>query len=215
MRYFPINVDIQDKKCVVIGGGNVAYRKVLSLIKAGAKVEIISPAAIDEIEKLVKNSLVFWIKREYEEGDLEGATLAFVAVDSAHISSEVTSEAKARGILVNVADEPSQCSFTLPSIAERGDLLVTVSTGGKCPALARQVRINIEGLIDNAHGEMLTILAEVREQLLHAKVGHDKCRDLLNKLISSDILSLLRQGETEKASKIADETLARLLQNKE
>lgn len=215
MRYFPINIDIQDKKCVVIGGGKVAYRKVLSLISAGAKVEIISPAAIDEIEKLVNDSLVAWTKRKYEEGDLEGATLAFVAVDSSHIGPEVTSEAKVLGIPVNVADEPSQCSFTLPSIAERGDLLITVSTGGKCPALARHVRLSIETIIDDAYGEMLTILAEVREQLLNAKIGHDKCRDLLNKLISSGILSLLREGDNEKASEIADEALARLLANKE
>ena len=215
MRYFPINIDIQGKKCVVIGGGNVAYRKILSLINTGARVEIISPVATGEIKKLVNHSSISWIKKKYEQGDLEGATLAFVAVDSSHISSEVTSEAKELSIPVNVADDPSLCSFTLPSIVERGDLMITVSTGGKCPSLARHVRLGIEDIIDDAYGVMLTILAEVRKQLLKAKIDHDKCRDLLNKLISSDILSLLRQGETEKASKIADETLARLLQNKE
>lgn len=200
--------------CVVIGGGNVAHRKILSLMRAKAEVKLVSPAATDELKKLARNGSIAWIKRGYARGDLKGAALAFVATDSSDARSEAVNEAIERGIPVNVADEPEQCTFTLPSIAERGDLMIAVSTGAKCPSLARQVRLEIEDLIDDAYGEMLALLARVREELLSAGIDHDKCRDLLNNLITSDILSLLREGKKEKASKLAREGMAELLAGK-
>jgi len=192
----------------------VAHRKILSLRRAGAEVKLVSPAAAEEIKTLARDASISWIKRGYERGDLKGAALAFVATDSPDVGDEVSDEAKEEGIPLNVADEPAKCTFTLPSISERGDLMIAISTGGKCPSLARQVRLEIESLIDAAYGETLTILARVREELLKAGIDHDKCRDLLNKLITSDILSLLREGKKEQAALIAHVAVAELLADK-
>lgn len=208
MRYFPINIDIQNKHCVLIGGGNVAYRKALSLLKAGANITLISPEINDGVSRLVNDKSLKWFERRYESGDLEGATLVIVAVDDPSVGREVSEEATRLNVLINVADIPEQCTFTLSSCIERGDLLVTISTGGRCPAFSRHMRLKLEEIIDQAYGDLLNILGGAREKLLEVGISSDNCRDSLNKIIDSDILSFLREGEYEKAAALADKTVS-------
>lgn len=211
MRYFPINIDIQNKRCVLIGGGNVAYRKALSLLKAGADIRLISPEINERVAGLVYDGTVDWIERSYEPGDLEGATLAIVAVDDPSVGKKVSEEASRLNIPINVADIPEQCTFTLSSCIERGDLLVTISTGGKCPAFSRHMRLKLEEIIDDAYGDLLNLLGDGREKMLEAGISSDNCRDSLNKIIDSDIISYLREGEHEKAAAFADKTVSQAI----
>ncbi|MDT8317581.1 MAG: bifunctional precorrin-2 dehydrogenase/sirohydrochlorin ferrochelatase [bacterium] len=208
MRYFPINVDIQNKSCVLIGGGNVAYRKAVSLLKAGANIKLIAPEINEGVSKLVDDKSINWIKRCYEPGDLDGAALAIVAVDDPAVGEKVSEEAAKLNILINVADIPEQCTFTLSSCIERGDLLVTISTGGRCPAFSRHMRLKLEEIIDDSYGELLDLLGDAREKLLKAGISSDNCRDSLNKIIDSDIISFLREGEHGKAAAFADKTVS-------
>lgn len=208
MRYFPINVDIQNKRCALIGGGNVAYRKALSLLKAGADIRLIAPEINNGVSRLVDNEALNWIKRTYQPGDLEGVALAIVAVDDPTVGKKVSEEAKRLNVLINVADIPEQCTFTLSSFIERGDLLVTISTGGKCPAFSRHMRLKLEEVIDDAYGDLLNILGDAREKMLEAGLSSDNCRDSLNKIIDSDILSFLRDGEHAKAAAFAEKSVS-------
>lgn len=137
---YPIFLDLSGRRCVVVGGGAVANRKARKLLQARAEVVVISPQIQPEIESMA----VEVRRRPYEEGDLEGAYLAFTATDSRKVNSEVAREARERGVFINVADKPTEGSFALPSTLRRGGLQVAVSTGGASPTLARSIREELE-----------------------------------------------------------------------
>jgi len=137
---YPVFLDLRGRRCVVVGGGKVAGRKARNLVRAGALVSVISPETEPGLESLVSRVE----RRGYETGDLAGAVLAFAATDSREVNAAVAREAKERGIPVNVADNPSEGDFALPSTLRRGGLQVAVSTGGASPALARRIRTELE-----------------------------------------------------------------------
>ena len=137
---YPIFLDLSGRRCVVVGGGEVANRKARKLLQARARVVVISPEIGAELESVA----VEIHRREYREGDLEGAYLAFAATNVRKVNAAVAREAKERGIPVNVADSPSEGDFALPSTLRRGRLQVAVSTGGASPTLARRIRGELE-----------------------------------------------------------------------
>jgi siroheme synthase-like protein len=137
---YPIFLDLSDRRCVVVGGGEVANRKARKLLQARARVVVISPEVGAELESVA----VEVHRRPYSVGDLEGAYLAFAATDSREVNAAVAREAKERGIPVNVADRPSEGDFALPSTLRRGGLQVAVSTGGASPTLARKIKDELE-----------------------------------------------------------------------
>jgi precorrin-2 dehydrogenase/sirohydrochlorin ferrochelatase len=137
---YPIFLNLDGKRCVVVGGGAVANRKARKLLQARAEVVAISPEVKPELESVATEVR----RRPYREGDLEGASLVFAATNRREVNAAVTREARARGIPVNVADEPSEGDFALPSVLRRGQLQVAVSTGGASPTLARRVRYELE-----------------------------------------------------------------------
>ena len=143
---YPIFLDLSGRRCVVVGGGEVANRKARKLLQARARVVVISPEIGAELESVA----VEVERRPYRAGDLEGAYLAFAATDSREVNSAVAREAQERGIPVNVADRPSDGDFALPSTLRRGRLQVAVSTGGASPALARKIKDELEGVFDPA-----------------------------------------------------------------
>ncbi|MCA1848752.1 MAG: bifunctional precorrin-2 dehydrogenase/sirohydrochlorin ferrochelatase [Actinobacteria bacterium] len=137
---YPIFLDLSGRRCVVVGGGEVANRKARKLLQARARVVVISPEVGAELESVA----VEVHRRPYGEGDLEGAYLAFAATDSREVNAAVAREAEERGIPVNVADRPSEGDFALPSTLRRGGLQVAVSTGGASPTLARKIKDELE-----------------------------------------------------------------------
>jgi precorrin-2 dehydrogenase / sirohydrochlorin ferrochelatase len=139
---YPIFLDLSGRRCVVVGGGEVANRKARKLLQARAEVVVISPEVRPELESVATEVY----HRPYEEGDLEGAYLAFAATDAREANAAVAREAKERGVPVNVADRPSEGDFALPSTLQRGRLQVAVSTGGASPTLARGIKGELEEL---------------------------------------------------------------------
>jgi precorrin-2 dehydrogenase/sirohydrochlorin ferrochelatase len=137
---YPIFLDLSGRRCVVVGGGEVANRKARKLLQARAEVVVISPELRPELESVATEIH----RRPYEAGDLEGACLAFAATDAREVNAAVADEAEERGIPVNVADRPSEGDFALPSVLRRGRLQVAVSTGGASPTLARRIRGELE-----------------------------------------------------------------------
>jgi precorrin-2 dehydrogenase/sirohydrochlorin ferrochelatase len=152
---YPIFLDLSGRRCVVVGGGEVASRKARKLLQAKAEVVVISPEVMPELESVA----VEVRRRPYEVGDLEGAYLAFAATDSREANAAVAREAKERDLPINVADRPSDGDFALPSTLRRGRLQVAVSTGGASPALARRIKDELEeafvpewaGLVEGLH----------------------------------------------------------------
>ncbi len=137
---YPLFMDVSGSRCVVVGGGGVASRKVRGLLESGARVVVVSPEVSSEIEAMD----VTVERRPYAPGDLAGASLAFAATDRREVNAAVAREAKENGIPVNVADRPAEGDFALPSVLRRGGLQVAVSTGGASPALARKIRAAME-----------------------------------------------------------------------
>ncbi|HWI41619.1 MAG TPA: bifunctional precorrin-2 dehydrogenase/sirohydrochlorin ferrochelatase [Verrucomicrobiae bacterium] len=191
---FPVNLRVAGKSALVVGGGGVALRKVRSLLEAGAAVSVLAPAAHPELRKLAAAGRIRLALREYRSGDLQGAFLVFAATDDAEVNAAVAAESDATGTLCCVTDSPAAGSFTSPSTVRRGDLLLTVSTGGRFPALAAKIASELAGKYGPEWGEALQLLGELREKLLTAKKGDAYNGELFRALAAPDWGALPAEG---------------------
>jgi siroheme synthase-like protein len=163
--YYPIFLNLQGKKCVVVGGGTVALRKVTTLLACGADITVISPTPLAEISRLFKKKAIQLVRRNYEPGDLGGAALSIAATRVKKINRKVAEEAKNNGILVNVVDDSEPSDFIIPSFFRRGDLSVAVSTSGRSPAFAKKIRAKLEKNIGIEYAYLLSLIAEIRSEI--------------------------------------------------
>ncbi|UCF78303.1 MAG: bifunctional precorrin-2 dehydrogenase/sirohydrochlorin ferrochelatase [Candidatus Eiseniibacteriota bacterium] len=163
--YYPIFVELSGKKCVVVGGGTVAERKVRTLLEHGARVVVVSPRLSRGLSNLKKRGLVEHLRRGFRKGDCRGSLLVFAATDSRKVNSAVAEEASCASGLVNVVDTPEFCSFIVPSIVKRGALSVAISTSGKSPALSKAIRKLLEGELSQEMGALVSTLGEMRQRL--------------------------------------------------
>ena len=199
MSLYPINLDLSGKTCVVIGGGKVALRKVKTLLQAQAKVTVIAPSLTASLAKLAQAEVIFYKQKEYMSGDMTGFFLAVCATDSSFINAAAAKEAKAKHILVNVVDHSFPSDFTVPAQVSRGDLLLTVSTGGKSPALARQLRIDIEKEYGDTYGILLDMIEKVRLELKMILVDSKEREAFWQQAMNTKILAFVKQGKLEEA----------------
>ncbi|HLG29747.1 MAG TPA: bifunctional precorrin-2 dehydrogenase/sirohydrochlorin ferrochelatase, partial [Candidatus Brocadiales bacterium] len=144
MRYYPIYLDLKGRSVTVVGGGKVAERKVRTLITSQAEVTVISPDLTPRLQKALVHGEFRYIKRKYRKGDHAGSMMVLVATDDRTANEGIASNIKDSNILINIADIPDKCNFILPSIVERGDLIISISTSGKSPAFAKQTRLELE-----------------------------------------------------------------------
>ncbi len=163
--YYPAFLNLRAVSCVVVGGGNVAVRKVNDLLMAGASVKVIAPDAGLMLKAMAQERCLELIPREYRDGDLEGARLVISATDDPQVNRAVAAEARRVGAWVNVVDDPSLCDFIVPALVRRGDLVVAISTGGKSPAMARALRIEMEELLGPEYEIALNIIHGLRTEL--------------------------------------------------
>lgn len=205
MVFYPINLNIKDKKCVVIGGGIIATRKIKSLLAAQAQVFVISPQVTSIIQTLIDNQKINYIARDYQAGDIKGCFLVICATNNKAVNKMIAEEAESLGLLFNVIDDSTDSNFTVPAVIRRNDLLLTVSTNGKSPAVAKQIKAELSLIYGEEYGYFLNLIAKYRQEL-KTKVKTSKereCfwRDNLNK----DILTLLKEGKLDEAeAKIKD-----------
>jgi glutamyl-tRNA reductase len=164
-RYYPIFLDINGRKCVVVGGGQVALRKVKALLDHGGQVEVISLDLCPGLSRMAEQGQVHALRRNYMEGDLAGAVIAVAATDDGQVNAAVHKEAKARGILINSVDDPKHSDFIVPSYLRRGDVTIAISTGGRSPALARKIRTELEKDLANEYAPLAGLIGEVRSAL--------------------------------------------------
>ncbi|MBI3636566.1 MAG: bifunctional precorrin-2 dehydrogenase/sirohydrochlorin ferrochelatase [Candidatus Rokubacteria bacterium] len=142
--YFPVLLDVRERRCLVVGGGAIAQRKAVDLLAARARVDVVSPAVTPALAALAAEGRLRHRPRAFLRADVRGAFLVVAATGRPLVDDAVATEARRRGALVNVVDRPARCDFILPSVLRRGDLQIAVSTGGRCPALAREIRRRLE-----------------------------------------------------------------------
>ena len=198
VRYYPVFLNIGGKKCVVVGGGEVALRKVNTLLECDGKVTVVSPKPLPEIAALSEEGAVHLVRRDYEAGDLRGAVIAVASTDVEQINRKVAHQAKKEGVLINVVDDPEQSDYIVPALFRRGDLTVAVSTGGTSPALARKIRTRLEQKIGEEYASLLSLIGEVRSIL--KRKGHIVSADAWQSALDLDsLIELVRTGHRERA----------------
>ncbi len=207
MGYLPIFIDVSGRRCVVIGGGEIAERKTRSLIEAGAAVTVVSPALTAGLAALANRDAIQYLGRTYQAGDLEGAFLAFAATAEIATESAVAAEASARGVLINVADVPDLCSFIAPAVIQRGGLQIAISTGGASPAFARKIREELEDHLGPEYELMIDLLAASRRWLRSREVNLDVRARMLTSLVRSDLLACLKHGDLAAADATVNHAL--------
>lgn len=161
---FPVNLNLHGRPVLVVGGGRIAYRKVEQLLMADAEVTVLSPMFVDEFHSLP----VTLVQRAYESGDIDAFRLVITATGNMPVNQQIFEECETKGIWINSADDPDRCAFTLPAAFRRGDLMVTVSTGGASPALASWLRSHLELSIVPEFEEVVSRLAIERARI-HAE----------------------------------------------
>ncbi|WP_300675345.1 bifunctional precorrin-2 dehydrogenase/sirohydrochlorin ferrochelatase [Desulfoluna sp.] len=197
MRYYPVSLDIMGKACLVVGGGAVGTRKVETLVRCGAQVTVVSKAFTDELKTLAENAPITLTERAYTPADMEGKFLVIVATDDQVFNTQVSKDAETSCKLCNVADYPSACNFVLPSIVQRGDMTLSVSTSGKSPAFAKWMRRKLEVEYGDEYGAFLALMGRVREKLLAEAHEPEAHKPLFEALIAGGLLGKVAAGDKE------------------
>lgn len=199
--YYPIFLNIMGKRCVVIGGGKVALRKVKRLFECGADVTVISPRLHIDIIRLAAKRAIHLIQREYKLEDLKKAAIVMACTDDKDLNRKVADQAKKRKLLVNVADDPESSDFIIPSSFRRGKLTVAVSTSGVSPALSRKIRTNLQKSFGEEYASLLPLVGEVRSAL--KEKGYRVSPETWQQALDLDLLiQLVRSGQQKKAKTV-------------
>ena len=202
-NYYPIFLQLNNKLCVVIGGGDVATRKVTALLESNATVRVISPQLSPELEALSDAGRIEACRHAYTADSLSGAYLVIAATSSPAVNRQAAAHCGANNIPINVVDAPELCDFIVPATVKRGPLTIAVSTGGNLPAMARQIRQKLESEFDEAYGELLTALGEARTRVLRDIDDPIRRKQIFTTLANADLLTTLRQqGRTALELKI-------------
>ncbi len=178
----------------------MAERKAERLLDSGAEVDIVSRELTPALERLRYSGRIRQIGTAYESSLLDGAFLVFGTTDDTAVNEQVFRDARTRGILVNIADDPGRCDFILPSLFEQGDLQVAVSTGGKSPALARKLREEIETLYGPEYAGYLSLLGDLRKRLLAKGLPQPENKRIFEAVVNSDLLDCIRKGDRQQAA---------------
>jgi siroheme synthase-like protein len=202
---YPVALDLTGRPCLVVGGGVIAGRKVGSLVDAGASLTVVSPTLSPALLALAADGGFHWWPREYAAGDAAGFFLVMVATGDGADNGAVAAEARARGALVNCADDPERCDFILPSVLRRGAVTVAVSTGGASPTMARLVREEIEARLPADCAALTDVVARARRALRARGRSIDAAR--WRGAVDADLRRLVAAGRAEEAHRLLLERL--------
>lgn len=199
MAFYPIFLNLSGQRCLVIGGGAVAERKIEGLLEAEASVTVVSPDLTANLKSLVKEKKVRHFMRDYRKGDLSGYRLAFVATDDGQVNRAVYEEAQELDVFINSADDPMHCDFILPSVLRRGELQVAVASGGSSPALSRTIREELEKYFTQDYAVLSEIVAEVRRELKEDNISVNS--EAWRRALAGDMRRMVREGDIEGAKR--------------
>ena len=199
---YPVNLDLQGRRCVVVGGGKIAEDKIRGLLEAGANVRVIAPELTVGLEELSANNQVEVNRKWYSTGDLDGAFLAIAATDDTATNALVFAEAEELKVLLCSVDDIDHCHFAAPATVRRGDFLMTLSTAGKAPALAKRLRQELGASFGPEWGALVDVLSEARSEALALgarECGFDEWSERWSTALDQDIMGLVAGGQIEEA----------------
>ena len=205
--YYPIFLNLKNKSVVIIGGGKVAERKVVTLLKTGADLTVISPELTKKIEREKLKGRIKHIRRQYRKGDLKNAFLVIAATDSQVINEQVSKDAPC---LVNVVDTPHLCNFIVPSVIKRNPLTIAVSTSGISPALSRSIRKELEKMYGSEFSDYLKLLRRIRTEAMRVIKDKRKRGEFLKAIASEKIIEMLRETGFREAQRLAEDLLRKV-----
>lgn len=194
-RLFPIYLKLRGRQVLVVGGGNVAEGKILSLLDTGATIRVVTLQASQRVREWAAAGLLALAERAFEIQDLDGVFLVVVATGAAPVGELVFLEAQARGVLVNVVDVPGQCDFFYPAVVRRGDLQIAISTSGQSPSLAQRLRQQLERQLGEGYAAWVEELGETRRQVLGSSLPPQQKRFLLHSLASREAFEAMAAAE--------------------
>ena len=207
MRYSPVNLDIQGRSCLVVGGGSVGARKVDTLLKCGAAVTIVSPETTAQLDRLAAEGSVQLEKRPYRSSDAKGRFLVIGATDNERLNRQIHADAEENNVLCNIADRPEICNFILPAIVQRGDFMLAISTAGKSPAFAKHMRLLLENQFGPEYGRLLDLMGAIRKRLLADAHEPEAHKPLFEQLIAGGLLNLVKEGRIEQIDRLLESVL--------
>jgi precorrin-2 dehydrogenase/sirohydrochlorin ferrochelatase len=197
MRYYPINLDIKNRNVLVVGGGGVGSRKVKTLLSCGARVTVVSREVSAQLQALAASGEIRLEQRSYQSDDLDGMFLVIGATNDEKLNRQISSDAEQLNTLCNIADRPEVCNFILPSIVHRDDLVITISTSGKSPALAKKLRKDLEKQFGEEYGKLLRLMGTIRKKLLRQAHEPEAHKPIFEQLINSDLIGMIKENKLE------------------
>jgi len=196
MNYFPLLMNIDYKKVVVVGGGHVARQKVEALMPTNALVTVISPSVTEKLYHYIKEGHVTWKEKDFDPADLDDAALIFAVTNEEEVNTAVE-EATQHWQLLSRADAKGRVDFINPAVVRRGDLVLTVSTSGASPGLTRKVKSDLEEQFEGHYAQYVSFLKEARQLILQVFTGNMK-KQLLAELLDPQLLEWMEKGEKQK-----------------
>ena len=207
LKYYPVNLNLENKNCLVVGGGEVANRKVKRLLECGANVLVVSPKITVALRSLIRNRRISYRRAHINLRDINRAFVVIAATGDRRINHLISLYCGKHRILVNVVDSPDECNFVLPSILRRGNLCLTISMDGISPSLSKQIRLKLEKEIGAEYAKFLKIMSVYRARIVAHVCNPKKRKKVFQKLIDSRALAQIRRGKLSLARK----TLASIL----
>jgi len=201
MKYYPVFLDLRERNCVVVGGGRVAERKTLSLLEAGANVTVVAPSLTHKLQDLSASGKITHLAKTFENEDIAGAFLVIAATGLREVNAEVGRLCRKNQILVNVAAPPGESSFIVPSVVDRGALLIAISTSGESPALSKRIRLELEKLFGPEYELFLQRMSILRSRLMGPAGNETERARIFQAIANSEVLDLLRQGKLHEADR--------------
>jgi len=209
MKYYPVHLNINNRNCLVVGGGGVGTRKVKTLLDCGARVTVVSLEISQQLRDRAASGDITLAERSYRSEDLNGMFLVIGATNDEKLNKQISSDADRLNTLCNIADRPEVCNFILPSIVHRDDLVITISTSGQSPALAKKLRKALETQFGEEYGKLLRLMGAIRIKLLQQTHEPEAHKPLFERLINSDLIGMIQGGEVKKIDSLLLEVLGK------
>lgn len=207
MRYYPIYLDVQNRNCLVVGGGSVGARKVSTLLDCGASVTVVSPRINAKLNELSTKATLIIKKKPFQFSDLKDKFLVIGATDNQELNQQIHTEAERLGILCNIADQPEACNFILPSIVKKGDLVIAISTSGKSPAFAKKLRKDFEKQFGNEYAAFLEVMGAIRKKLMVKDHKPEVHKPLFEQLINKGLVEMIKDRRNKDINLLLHEIL--------
>lgn len=211
MKYYPVCLQIEGRRCLVVGGGKVAERKALGLLGSGAIVTVISPDLTPGLAQLEAEGALTWLQQGYQAGDAEEFFLVMAATDDPVVQDQIRDDGIRCKTLVNVADVPEKCNFILPAVVKRGSVSIAISTGGKSPALAKKLRQEFEARLGSEYEMVAELMGVLRPYVLQWNLPQADNELLFNGLIEGGILTLILGRDWPQIQTYLEQGLGRVL----